>query len=389
MTTIMIERFEPMKGNETIDKIGVIGINSRAVAKSAKKLGFGVYLVDYFKDLDTLRSADHVFSLQRDELKPNLREEYSQKRLVEFAIDVLKDKVDSIILTSKVGCNYNLINKLENYFEILGNGAKRVERVKKWRKLRRLLKEAGILYPETKRFKNETEFPCILRSSRTWKIMSGVIESERELEIQNREDYLIQRYINGMQVSASLLSDGERAVTLTLNRQLIGINEFNAEKLTYCGNIVPLKSHLNEKIAEISEKLISMSGLVGSVGVDFIISDEKIYFMEINPRFQDTIENVEKYLGTNLVKKHLEALKGILDVPKSGKGCLGKAILFADKRIRMGNLRITNVGDIPVENAIIQRNEPICSIYAEGRDNEEVYYDLIRRAQLIQERYCF
>jgi len=369
-------------------KIGIIGINSRAVAESAKKLGFEVYLVDYFKDLDTRKSADHVFSLQKDEFKPNLKEEYSQERLVEFAIDVLKDKVDSIILTSKVGCNYELIRKLENYFEILGNTTKKVERVKKWKRLKRLLKEVGVLYPETREFGEDIDPPYIARSSRTWNLVSGVVRSDDELKMPESEDILVQRYIEGIPVSASVLSDGRRAITLSVNRQLIGIREFNAKELTYCGSIVPLESNLNGKIAEISERLISNSGLVGSIGVDFTISDGEIYFMEINPRFQDTIEGVEKYLGINLVKKHLGALDGNLEIHGGGDRCHGKAILFADGKYRVGDLRIANVGDIPANNAIIQKNEPICSIYAEGRNNEEVYIDLVRRAQLIQER-CY
>jgi len=384
-------------------KIGVVGLNPRAVAQAAKSLGFTVYLADYYADVDTENSVDMIFSLQKDPKQPDKAEEYTPSRLVDFAIEKLEGKVDFLLPTSGVGCTPELVRKLEKHFDVIGNGWKAVRKVKNWNGLKKTLDSLGIQYPDTivarsSKFKGirkaveKLDYPVVVKP-----VLKGIhlelIRGDDDLKLYldhlNLDDreLLIQRYIKGTDISSSVLGGSGSATAISVNRQLTGFQEFGVRtELTYCGHLVPLDYVGNKEIEALSEEIISRYGLLGSNGVDYVISNDEIYFMEINPRFQDTIECVGKYRGLNLVEEHISAIDGDLKRPefKSDK-CFGKAIIFADEKIRVSGLSTAkNIADIPPDNTIIQPHEPVCSVFAEGENNRDVLEGLIRQSYAIQ-----
>lgn len=389
--------------------LGVVGLNPRAVANSAKRLGFKVYLVDYFADVDTLKVADHVFSLQRDLLNPDMSD-YSMNKLVDLTIEKLDGIVGSLLITSGLGCNPDMVRKLEKHFDILGNNSKKIRRSKDWKNLKGVLENLSVSYPKTKivnsfkdfvRVAYVLKYPFVLKSFiKGIGIYPVVIHNENELEtfkdFEFKDNYFIaQEYIRGMPISSSILCDGYEAFTISVNRQLIGVKEFYAEKdLTYCGYVLPLDKGKEEisYIKRISNKIVSELGLVGSNGVDYVISeDNRVYFMEVNTRFQDTLESVEKYLGINLVEEHLNALKGKIKVKglkDSSSFSFGKGILFADRLTRIKDFTlIGGIADIPHQGAIIQKGDPVCGFFSKGRSNEETLRKLIEKANFIRKNY--
>ena len=402
--------------------IGVIGANARAVAESAKRAGFETYLVDYFSDIDTLKSTGHVFSMQKNPLMPNFRQEYSREKLADFAIEKLKGKVEDVLLASSIGSDYGMIEKLENIFKILGNDSGKVKKARDWRIIKKTFDEFKIKYPGTlivdsftglkNLIKNSNfDYPVIVKpsiekefqikmASDKFQLNNFLYETLEKFKINDKKLHgkiLIQEFIDGIPVSASILSDGKNPVTISINRQLIGVCELNSPgRFTYCGHATPadLTPDIKREISEISNKIISSIGLVGSVGIDFVISGDEIYFMEINPRFQDTLESVEKYRNINLVEKHLEALNGNLDtklLKSSGnhpEKYLAKGILFADKKIKIGNLNIIPcIHDIPREGTVINEGEPVCTISVFGKNEPEALKNLFKNAGLIKDEF--
>lgn len=387
------------------DLIGVVGLNSRAVAESAKKLGFIVYLVDYFSDSDV--SADKHFFLQRNPLRPKLSAEYSTERLAESAIENLDGIVDSLILTSGIGCNFNTVRKLEKHFKILGNGSKKIKNSKDWKNIKKILDRTGVSYPETivagsvkgiKGAANKLGYPVVAKSmTKDAGILPRLIRNETEMEnfcmiIKSKfkdADILVQDFIDGIPISASVLSDGGNAISLSINRQLIGVKEFGVLRdFTYCGHIVPWGNGINKDvIGKFSEEIISGLKLQGSNGIDYVLSNTgEVFFMEVNPRFQDTICSVEKFCRINLVEKHLKAIDGILEHPEDcSRMYYGKGIVFADKRMIVSGLRrISNISNIPHDGTVIQGGDPICSIFAGGGSNADVMNKLSTQVKRIR-----
>lgn len=374
-------------------ELGIVGVNSRAAAASARKLGHSVHLVDYFSDLDV--EADYHYPMQSDPLKPDPQKEYTKEKLVDYAIKRLADKVDAVIPTSEVGCSHLLLKKLEKHFIVLGNNSKKVEESKDWNHLKKVLDKIGVEYPKTeaayslrkiKWAAEEIGYPVVVKGVG---MKAELFNSENEINsvmLQIPEEgCLVQEKVEGEAVSASVISNGTEAQVLSVNKQLIGLNEFNANGFTYCGNIVPFFSEYYKEIAEKAADLVESLGLVGSNGVDFLIGDESLIFMEVNTRLQDTLECVEKYLGVNLIHEHIKAIEGKLTEKREGCGCFGKGILYAESDSLVEDIwLLQDVGDIPHSGATIKASDPVCSIYASADSPEKVLSGLKEKAAKIR-----
>jgi hypothetical protein len=169
-----------------------------------------------------------------------------------------------------------------------------------------------------------------------------------------------------------------------MNEQLLGLPYvFQREPFGYCGNIVPLRltNTLLEKCKRITEMVGLRFGLKGSNGIDFVISKENIpYVMEVNPRFQGSLECVERVLRTNLVKMHVDAcLNNVLPrIRNSPSLFCTRLILYAPKRVIAPDLTsFAEVRDIPLPGIIIEEGEPLCSIVTSG----ETYISSLNKAK--------
>ncbi len=124
----------------------------------------------------------------------------------------------------------------------------------------------------------------------------------------------------------------------------------------------------------VSKKIISHFGLVGSNGVDFIVTNEgRPYVVEVNPRFQGTLECVERVYGLNLVHAHVEAcVKHRLPKrTRTPRGFCTRLILYSPHRSVGPDLAgFRGVRDVPLRGVIIEDGEPVCSIIAEGPTRE-------------------
>jgi hypothetical protein len=184
------------------------------------------------------------------------------------------------------------------------------------------------------------------------------------------------------------LSNGDEARCLTVNEQLIGEKRLGApRRFGYCGNVIPLdKPESEDIIAEYSEALCERIGLVGSNGVDFALSDQP-YLMEVNPRFQGTIDCVEGLLGINLVKEHIRACGGELGEYGRAKGYAAKLILYAKWDTKVPDLKkFRNVVDIPREGSIVEKGRPICSVLKFGSSRKGVLADAFQTVEKIYSR---
>ena len=97
------------------------------------------------------------------------------------------------------------------------------------------------------------------------------------------------------------------------------------ENYGYCGNIVPYIQQMsprnqlhNLNIGEIAANIIHNSKLIGSNGVDMIITDGEVYVIEVNPRLQGTFEAAKAALDINLGQAHIMACHGeLMEIPRA------------------------------------------------------------------------
>jgi predicted ATP-grasp superfamily ATP-dependent carboligase len=124
--------------------------------------------------------------------------------------------------------------------------------------------------------------------------------------------FLLQKYVEGVSTSVSILSTGKNAMPLSLNLQKIGLNH---GKLIYNGGKVPYKHKLSDDAKDISKKAAEyINGLKGYVGVDLLLDEanDEIYILEINPRLTTSYVALRRILNFNLGEAIIDAVSGIL-----------------------------------------------------------------------------
>ena len=389
----------------------VIGVDVVSLAASARRAGCRVLSVDYFGDQDLKHVCHESLSI----LKPRPGEslgrfgsDFAPEGLLRLTKDLLrKHDVDAALLSSGLDDQTDVLSEFDDLVPILGNRPGVIKGVRDKMNFFGELERLGIRHPETILAENigdarekskDIGYPVIVKPSKSFggaRIREA--QGPKELEQAFREavlfdgEILIQEHISGTPASASLISSTNGVVTLTLNEQLLGMGEVGQrEPFGYCGNVVPLR--VTEAVAQeckrVVEKIALHFGLVGSNGVDLVVSEEGVpYVIEVNPRFQGTLECVERVLGINLVKAHVGACtQGRLPKPpEKTSGFCTRLILFAPQRSIVPNLeKFEGVRDIPLPGVVMEEGEPVCSIIAEGPDRDSS----LRKAKTVTELIC-
>ena len=123
---------------------------------------------------------------------------------------------------------------------------------------------------------------------------------------------LVQEFIDGEDISVSLISDGVSAVPISLNKQFI---EFNSDKETYGGGKLPYNVKLKDKAFKTAVNAVeSINGLKGFVGVDLIVNDDEVYLLEINSRFTTPYVGLKQIINFNIGKTIIDLIDGEINI---------------------------------------------------------------------------
>jgi uncharacterized protein len=367
-----------------MENVLVVGANTRPIACSLKKLGYNVYSADYFctKDLkpctDSLKCVlSQIPYASCGRFSLNFDEDY-----LEELATLLVDESDFIICCSGSSPQKFPLHK------IWGN--KNTENIENKYKLYKKLKNRFKI-PETHLVSGKEEVQEILENFKDKIFVLKPIRGTAGMGIRNVEetgskfefkDYMLQEKIIGENLSVSTLSTRKEAKTILTSKQIIGKSELGQmEPYGYCGNIVPYIG--DQDVGTIAEEVVQSLSLVGSNGVDFIINDDEIYLLEVNPRFQGTIECAEAVLGINMAEAHLKACDGTLMETKSPQRFAVKMIVHARERSIVGKLEGDDVFDIPHEKVIIEKGEPVATVVRTGTVLEDVIYSTQIKVALI------
>ena len=114
--------------------------------------------------------------------------------------------------------------------------------------------------------------------------------------LNGSRDYILQKYVSGTDLSASIINQENRLTVLSINSQKIKLIE---NKINYLGGMTPAddSEHIKKEFIKLMENL-DLTKFKGYFGIDFIrMIDGKIYLIEINPRLTTSyigIRNVAK-----------------------------------------------------------------------------------------------
>ncbi len=391
-----------------MENLLLMGIDTRPMVNSALKLDYKTFSISYFKTVDfkVPYREKHVLDQESVISCGRFEENYSPEKLLELSKDFLfqnydENEIDKIVLTTGINAK-NFSGEFKKFRKIV-RGNKNTECVDNKFKFYNKLKNKFNV-PLTFQPSDVGELNEILQQHNSNQFIlkplqgSGGLgifllnnESCDELKQVNEiyenislENYILQEYIEGTNVSSSVLSSHNARKNL-INSRLITEHDLGNESYEYSGNILPLDENsfrmfndkrteinadeLNDEMKNTSEDLIKQFNLIGSNGVDYILDkDGELKVIEINPRFQGTYELVESSLGINLLDAHIKACEGeIIEIPNPSQYSI-KKIIYARKQVNIGNLNIPNVYDIPYEGVKIEKDQPLVTIISSNDD---------------------
>jgi hypothetical protein len=236
------------------------------------------------------------------------------------------------------------------------------------------------------------EYPSMIKPRRGaggWR--NAVVRSEADLsaweQLYPDVPYILQEFVPGQPASVSCITNGSKARAVAVNEQVLrgdGESSFG-----FSGSITPFSHPIAAQMVAIAEQIAARSGCIGSVGIDFVISGDTPYAIEINPRFQGTVDTVEMALGCNLFQYHIDACRGILPpaIPAPEK-VAARSILFADRdmtvKADLNNLA-PMVADIPWPGTFFERDQAIVSVYGTGVTREAALAELDKHISTVRQ----
>ncbi len=370
-----------------IRKILAVGYSVRHIVCSGSRAGYEMYAADAFGDVDTKRCAREYFPLDPLQLHAELK-----------PLKEVIDKVDGLIIGSGFeNADFSFLNDAEMR-KILGNAPEKTKEVSNKAWLSSRLDDLSIPHPLTYTGREIAErieraehfrYPVVAKPAYGGGGTANFFcHTEKELIRWAKllPDFLYQEYVKGQHASVSTISTKRAAMPVSVNEQLIGVDSLHAPgPFVYCGNVSPFVTKFSDRTCEIAEKLTSKLGVIGSNGIDFVITDDGPFVIEVNPRLQGSLDTVERSMGFNVVDAHVKAMVGDLPERVSAKRYAVKAIAFArHEGVMIEDFAMEGIVDIPEKGRIVKPGEPIATGIGVGDTRDRAYADAMKNVERIK-----
>jgi predicted ATP-grasp superfamily ATP-dependent carboligase len=137
---------------------------------------------------------------------------------------------------------------------------------------------------------------------------------------QPSKDFLAQEYVNGVPASVSLISSGDTAVSISLNKQDVTVGEPSAVS-SYNGGLVPFDSPLKPEAFGAAEKIFEhFRDLRGYVGVDLVLTEKEPVVIEVNPRLTTSYVGLRRVVDFNPAQAIVNAILNH-EIPTNTRTC--------------------------------------------------------------------
>ena len=381
-----------------MEKLLLIGINTRSMLNSALSLNFEIFSTSYFSTQDTphIKNQKIILKESDGESCGSFEEKFSSENILKISRDYI-DEVDYIIPVS--GISPSDFSKRDRR-KILGN--RNIEKIEDKFKFYKEIKNE-FLTPMTFRLndideaieikKNYPKHEFILKPLKgSGGYGINLLNKDIDIEI-NDDEFIMQEYVEGINLSSSVLATGSESETI-MNSRLLTQHDFEKNNsFIYVGNILPLTKksimanienidEINESMKTTSKNIANKFNLIGSNGVDYIYNENGLYVIEVNPRIQGTYECIEKALGMNMLDAHIKSCQGeIIEIPKP-KCYSYKKIIYSPCAMKYEKIDLDNIFDLPHIGSITEKSEPLLTII----DSDESFENLYQKVELTNEK---
>ena len=215
----------------------------------------------------------------------------------------------------------------ENGIKILGTSAESIDIAEDRERFDKLLESFGISRPkgesvmtidEAKNVAHRLEYPVLLRPSyviggqnMTIAYTDDDVEQYMRLILQQgiENPVLVDKYMMGTELEVDCISDGKDVL-------IPGIMEHIERAGVHSGDSIAvyppynLNDRMLERICEVSEKLALSLKTQGLVNIQYLIYQNELYVIEVNPRASRTIPYISKVTGVPMVELATKIMVG-------------------------------------------------------------------------------
>jgi Predicted ATP-dependent carboligase related to biotin carboxylase len=350
-------------------RVLIAGFATRHVAQSAHRAGYTVYAVDHFCDQDLAWYTED--SLGFDELK------ILPEKITELAA---RHPVDALVVASGA-------ETIGTTIPLCGTPPHRVERFLDKLEIQRFFEGLEVPVPP---LAGSEDFPVMVKPRRGaggWR--NAVVKTGEELrrweETWPDVPYVAQALVDGIPSSVSCVADGRRARAVAVNRQILRGEGESAHG--FAGSVTPFSHPLAAEMIAAAERIAAASGCVGSVGIDFM-AGEKPWAIEINPRFQATVDTVEMATQKSVFSMHMDACRGVIPAAMpAARQVAVRRILFAERDMRLDvdlAALAPRIADIPWPGTEFEEGHAIVSVFGCGETEAAASMDLERNTAAVR-----
>jgi uncharacterized protein len=354
----------------------VLANSARALAASARRAGFAPLAIDVFGDDDTREASLAIITLDG-----GLSAGLTNDKLA-GAIESLIRAYDPVGLVYGSGFEQQpeLIAAIARMTRIFGNDAQTTERSKDPLVLAQLCAAVGISHPSVT-FAAPQEPEGWLMKARGGFGGAHVTRAKRGRPAP--PGCYFQRRVTGKSVSALFVADGRRAEVIGLSAQWR--SPTSASPFRYGGAVGPINvgAAQGESIARSVACIASQLGLVGLNSADFVVSDDTVWLLEINPRPGGTLDVFEPDQGA-LIVNHLAACEGRLVTVPFGTELKAAQVVYAPCDLVTSDSRRNWpdwMADRPPPGTRVAAGDPLCTVIASGATVESARNQVKTRAR--------
>ena len=254
---------------------------------------------------------------------------YFEPMNVEYVMNIIKKENPKGVLVQFGGQTaINLAEKLhQEGIKILGTSLESINAVEDRKVFEKLLRELEIPQPKgcavtsttgALNAVKELGYPVLVRPSY---VIGGrgmqVVYNDDELltyiteafKFSNEHPVLIDQYLEGQEVELDAVSDGRDILIPGICEHIerAGVHSGDSMSIYPSQNI----SRKNEKIlVKYATKIARRLNIKGLMNIQFIIKDDKVYVIEVNPRASRTVPIMSKVTGIPMANIAVEAILG-------------------------------------------------------------------------------
>jgi len=276
---------------------------------------------------------------------------YFEPLFIEDVMNVIREELPKGVIVQYGGQTaINLAPKLVNRgVQVLGTSVDSIDCAEDRRRFERLLRELDIPQPQGVAVTNiegalasakKIGYPVLVRPSY---VIGGrammVVYNDEELtsyvveaaSLSDDQPILIDQYIEGTEVEVDAIADGKDILVPGIMEHLERTGVHSGD--SYC--VYPpqnLSQEVIDTIMVYTEQLARALRVVGLMNIQFVVKDERVYIIEVNPRASRTVPILSKVTKVPMVKLAMQIILGekLVDLP-FGTGLYKNTNLIAVK----------------------------------------------------------